>query len=94
MIWNLINCVKAVITANRVLEMLSRSFSYLTKPVLVKLYKSLERPHFEYCTPTCRPHLNKGRRFDWNSPEESYNDDSSIESQTIRRKTCMFEIWN
>lgn len=49
-------CVKAVNTANRVLGMIKRSFSHLTKPVLI-MYKSLARLHLEYCIQAWRPHF-------------------------------------
>ena len=51
-------CVKAVKAANCVLGMISRTFRYKTE-VIVPLYKSLVRPHLEYCVQAWRPHLQK-----------------------------------
>lgn len=52
-------CTKAVITANRILGMIKRSFSYLDRDIVLQLYKSLVRPHLEYCVQAWRPHLHK-----------------------------------
>jgi hypothetical protein len=38
--WNK-QCLKSVSTANRILGMIKRSFCYLSKDVVLKLYKSL-----------------------------------------------------
>jgi hypothetical protein len=42
--WNR-QCTKAVKTANRVLGMIRRSFSYSSKDTALHLYKTLVRPH-------------------------------------------------
>ena len=52
-------CVKAAATANRVLGMISRTISSRSKNILVNLYKSLVRPHLEYCIQAWRPHYQK-----------------------------------
>lgn len=52
-------CSKAVKTANRVLGMISRSFVSRSKEILIPLYKTLVRPHLEYCIQAWRPHLQK-----------------------------------
>jgi hypothetical protein len=46
-------------TANRILGMIKTSFCYLSKDVVLKLYKSLARPHLEYCVQAWRPYLKK-----------------------------------
>jgi ribonuclease P/MRP protein subunit RPP40 len=50
-------CSKSVSTANRILGMIKRSFCYLSKDVVLKLYKSLVQPHLEYCVQAWRPYL-------------------------------------
>jgi hypothetical protein len=52
-------CVKAAKTANRVSGMISRTFKFKSKGVILQLYKSLVRPHLEYCIQAWRPHLQK-----------------------------------
>jgi hypothetical protein len=52
-------CVKVVKTANKVLGMISRTFVCRSKDVILQLYKSLVRPHLEYCIQAWRPHLQK-----------------------------------
>ena len=44
---------------NKILGMIRRSFVYKTKEVIVQLYKSLVRPHLEYCVQAGGPHLTK-----------------------------------
>ena len=51
-------CTKAVNTANKVLGMIFRAFTY-KKGVILKLYNSLVRPHLEYCIQAWRPYLQK-----------------------------------
>ena len=46
-------------TANKVLGMINRSFVYKTRETILPLYKSLVRPHIEYCIQAWRPHLVK-----------------------------------
>ena len=52
-------CAKVVKTANRVSGMISRTFTLRTKDVILRLNKSLVRPHLEYCIQAWRPHLQK-----------------------------------
>jgi len=44
-------CTAACNKANRVLGMMNRTIVCKSKEVLLNLYKSLVRPHVEYCTP-------------------------------------------
>ena len=41
--------------ANAMLGMINRAFKYKTKDVVLKLYKSLVRPHLHYCIQAWRP---------------------------------------
>jgi len=52
-------CAKVVKTANKILGMISRTFTLRSKDVILQLYKSLVRPHLEYCIQAWRPHLQK-----------------------------------
>ena len=52
-------CSKVVKTANRILGMVNRTFQNKTKEIIIPLYKSLVRPHLEYCVQAWRPHLSK-----------------------------------
>ena len=52
-------CVKAAATANRVLRMISRTIYNKSIDILRPLYKSLVRPHLEYCVQAWRPHYQK-----------------------------------
>ena len=54
-----LQCQKAANKAMQVMEMIRRSFKYLTKESFLLLYKSLIRPHLEYCIPCWSPYLAK-----------------------------------
>jgi hypothetical protein len=52
-------CLKASNKGNQVLGMINRSFSSRKKSIILPLYKSLVRPHLDYCVQAWRPHLKK-----------------------------------
>ena len=54
-----LQCQKAANKAMQVMGMIRRSFKYLTKESFLLLYKSLIRPHLEYCIPAWSPYLAK-----------------------------------
>ena len=56
--WNK-QCIKATHKANRVIGMIRRTFSDLNAEIVLPLYKSLVRPHLEYCIQAWRPYLKK-----------------------------------
>ena len=53
---NVAACAKK---ANRVLGMIKHTFSYMDKEMFLTLYKTLVRPHMEYCQEVWSPHLKK-----------------------------------
>ena len=52
-------CTAAVKQANRILGMIKRNFVDSLKETILALYKSLVRPHLEYCIPVWNPYLVK-----------------------------------
>ena len=52
-------CLRAAKTANRVLCMIRRTFTCKDEQTITQLYKSLVRPHLEYCIQAWRPYLSK-----------------------------------
>ena len=52
-------CAKVVKTANKILGMINRTFSHKSQDIIMLLYKSLVRPHLEYCVQAWRPSLVK-----------------------------------
>lgn len=50
---------KSVNTANKILGTIRRTITNKTKQNIVRLYKTLVRPHLEYCIQAWRPHLQK-----------------------------------
>jgi len=56
-------CSQAYSKASRVLGMIKRTIVYKSADTLVRLYKSLVRPHLEYCTAAWSPHYLKDRKL-------------------------------
>ena len=56
-----IQCHNAYSKASRALSLIGRTISFKSKDVLIRLYKTLVRPHLEYCVSACSPYYVKGR---------------------------------
>ena len=57
-------CSQAYSKASKLLGVLNRSiFVYKSKDIMLKLYKSLVRPHLEYCTAAWSPHYVKDKEL-------------------------------
>lgn len=54
-----LQCSEAVKKANKILGCIYRSIDVKSSDVILRLYKSLVRPHLEYCIQAWRPHLQK-----------------------------------
>ena len=54
-------CIQAYKKANSMLGIINRIIAYKNSELLVKLYKSLVRPHVEYCTVAWAPYYVKDR---------------------------------
>ena len=52
-------CAEAVKKGNRILGMISKTFSCKSKVIVKQLYKSLVRPQLDSCVQVLRPHLKK-----------------------------------
>ena len=52
-------CAESVKKANRVIGIIKRNFMNFDRSVILKLYKSLVRPHLDYAIPVWRPYLKK-----------------------------------
>ena len=53
------NCNEAHSKANRMLGLISRTIKYQNPVTLLNLYKSLVRPHLNYCSVVWNPHYLK-----------------------------------
>jgi ribonuclease P/MRP protein subunit RPP40 len=53
------NCQQAYAKASRMLGLMARTVRYRSLEVMVRLYKSLVRPHLEYCASAWSPHYVK-----------------------------------
>jgi len=54
-------CQAAYCKANRMLGLLKRTVKYRNPVMMVRLYKSLVRPHLEYSSPVWNPHYKKDK---------------------------------
>ena len=52
-------CIKIVKTANQILGMIKRTFTFKTQDNLLQLCKCLVRPHLEYCMQVWNPYFKK-----------------------------------
>ena len=52
-------CSAAVLKANRILGMIKHKFTDRSPDTIMALYKSLVRPHLEYCCQMWNPHFSK-----------------------------------
>jgi hypothetical protein len=53
------HCAYVCSRANRVLGIIGRTVVFRSPEVLTRLYKSLVRPHLEYCVSAWSPHYGK-----------------------------------
>jgi len=56
-------CQYAYNKAIRILEMINRTIRYKERTIMVRLYKSLVRPHLEYCVSAWSPHYLKDKEL-------------------------------
>ena len=54
-----VQCLRAAKTANRVVGIIRRIFTCKDEQTIIQLYKSLVRPHLEYCVPAWHRYLSK-----------------------------------
>ena len=52
-------CGIAARKRNKILGLIRRNIAYRDKRIIIPLYKSLVRPHLEYCIQVWRPHMRK-----------------------------------
>ena len=53
------HCAEVVKKANKTMGIIRRNFKNLNRKVIVKLYKSLVRPHVDYCVQVWKPYFKK-----------------------------------
>jgi len=56
-------CQKAYYKASKVLGMITRTFSYKGRDIMVRLCKSLVRPHLEFCISAWSPYYKKDKEL-------------------------------
>ena len=52
-------CGIAAEKGNQILELSRRNIVYKEKELIILLYKTIVRPHLEYCIQACRPYRKK-----------------------------------
>ena len=55
------HCYDAYCKANKMLGLVQRTIKHRSPDLMVRLYKSLVRPHLEYCSPVWNPHYRKDK---------------------------------
>ena len=56
-------CLKAYASANKILGMINRTIENKNSNIMLNLYKSLVRPHMEYCTAVWSPYYVKDKEL-------------------------------
>ena len=54
-------CLQSHNTDIKIIGLINRSITVKSREVMFNLYKTLVRPHVEYCTPVWSPHYEKDR---------------------------------
>jgi len=54
-------CAQAYSKANKMLGVINRTIKYKSEEVMMSLYKTLVRPHLEFCTAAWSPHYQKDK---------------------------------
>ena len=55
------HCHYASNKTNKILGLIKRTIKHRNTTVMVQLYKSLVRPHLEYCSPVWNPYYSKDK---------------------------------
>jgi len=56
-------CIHACSKASKMLGMIKRTISYKNPEIMVRLYKTLVKPHLEYCVSVWSPHYTNDKEF-------------------------------
>jgi len=56
-------CASAYAKASKMLGIINRTINYKSTEVMLRLYKSIVRPHLEYCTAAWSPHYIKDKEL-------------------------------
>jgi len=56
-------CNEACLKANKMLSLIKRTFVVKTPEIMLNLYKTLVRPHVEYCISAWSPHYQKDKKL-------------------------------
>jgi len=75
-------CRYAANKANKVLGMIKRTITYKDLKMMLNLYKTLVRPHVEYCVSAWSPHYTKDRVVR-KSSTKIYENDKGYEREVI-----------
>jgi len=93
------HCASAYFKANKILGMIKRTIISRESRLLLSLYKTLVRPHLEYCSSAWSPHhttLPKGQKNFWRRyrriQRSFYNNDNWPEKVNLRQQTTQTQI--
>jgi len=85
-------CIQVYSKASRILAMINRTITYKSSENLVRLYKSLVRPHLEYCTAAWSHHYVKDKVL-IEKIQTIYKNDSGTENLQYEDRLRELNLW-
>jgi len=85
-------CYQACLKANRMLGLIKRSFITKSSEVLLNLYKSIVRPHLEFCVSAYGHQIIKKQETSRKGAAQVHEDDSWSSILAIRRQAKAVRI--
>jgi len=86
-------CMYAFNKATRVLSMIKRTIRYKDTRVVMSLYKTLVRPHVEYCVSTWNPHYIKDKKLIKKVQRRFTQMINSMEGKTYEERLQCLKLW-
>jgi len=80
-------CQQTYAKASKALGIIALTILYKTPHVLLRLYKSLVRPHLEYCVPAWSPHYEKDKVLLERVQHRFYKDGTRLKTVDIWTET-------
>ena len=79
--------------ATRVLGMIKRTIRYKDTGVMMSLYKTLVRPHIEYCVSAWNPHYIKDKKLIKKVQRTFTKRSNNMEGKTYEERLQCLKLW-
>jgi len=86
-------CIYAFNKATRVLGMIKRTIRYKDTRVMMSLYKTLVRPHVEYCVSAWNPHYIKDKKLIEKVQRRCTKMINNMEGKTYDERLQCLKLW-